>query len=241
VTTRPASNWNPIAVALWWTLGPAASAMPAGQAEAAASRGIKTEAEAQRALDQAAVEQRALQERYDAERARCANAFFATQCLDKARRSNAQGRERIHRIEVEAHDFQRQQAARERQAHRESEQARERAEPRRAKPVTKKDEGVANAIAPELTPQQAQAARERYEQRSAAHEQEQARRAEVLIRNRAANLQRFEEKRSKAKAYASDRGRAREENERDRAERERERKKKFEGVDETDRGPQAAP
>jgi colicin import membrane protein len=214
----------------------AGAAVAAGPAAASAEGGreFRTVAEAQAALDDAAATQRSLDKRYSEERARCSSVFFVTQCLDRARRNYAQGHARVHQIEVDAHDFQRRQAAQERESGRETQFARRQAESERHKETGQRSElsrksagdgGEAPDAAEAL--KKSQSSRERYQKRNADHDQEQTKRAEVMIRERSENLRRYQEKQTNAKAYAEERARQREENERSCAEREAERTKKF--------------
>jgi len=184
--------------------------------------------DAQRALTDAAAVGKALDERYAAERGRCVRVFLATQCLDQARRAHTLAHTRIRRIEVEAHDFQRQQAATQRQSHRQIEQARQHDEVGvREEPGRKSGDASKNPLGgPD--PALASASRQRFEQRSAQHEREEAARVQVQIRSSADNAIRFQDKQARARAYATDRARAREENEKSRAEHEQERKRKYE-------------
>jgi hypothetical protein len=198
---------------------------------------ITTAAEAQRALVDAAAAGGALDRAFEAERIRCAKVFLATQCLDDARRVHAGGSAQIRRIEVEAHDLQRHQAADERQVQREAAVTpppaathadRTPSAHGAAAPKGAGDKAAGDAAA-DAARQQAQeiAARERYVQRQSQHDRDQAQRVQIQIRDSADNAQRFQDKQAHARAYAVEKAKAREENEKSRAEHEQERKKKF--------------
>jgi len=206
---------------------------------------ITTSAQAQRALAATAVAGGALDRAFEAERVRCAKVFLATQCLDKARRAHAQASARIRRIEVEAHDLQRRQAADERQAQREAGAAPARtgahsdrtASAHGAAPSRSGGDKPAGDAATDAARLQAQelASRERFGQRQIQHDRDEANRVQIQIRDSADNARRFEDKQAHAKAYAVEKAKAREENEKSRAEREQERKKKF-GLEQPDGG-----
>jgi len=234
----PAATLTAIVVLAWGSCAAAGEAPSVAQMDQHFPKGsITTPADANRALVEAAAGQKGLDERYVTERARCAHVFLATQCLDNARREHAKGSTVARRIEVEAHDLQRQQAASERQAHREVEQARQDEDDaerggaaRRTAETPKKSASHAaeSNVQAQRHPAQEAVSREQYERRNAEHDRDQAKQVEVQIRNRADNARRFEDKQAQAKAYAVGRAHERAENEKSRAEHERERKKKFE-------------
>jgi colicin import membrane protein len=194
---------------------------------------ITSESVAERALIDAEAAQKALDAQYRAESARCARVFLATHCQNEARRAHTIDQEKVRRVEVEAHDLQRQLAAQQRASRRDEEQAQQRKEEaerpekeRQGQNAAQKRVDQTQERAQDALRQQAQSAasRDRFEKRNVEHESEQAKRADVQIRNSPENARRYKEKQARAKAYAADRARERDENQKVRAERERKRK-----------------
>jgi hypothetical protein len=194
---------------------------------------ITTPALAEQALADAAAMRKTVDTRYKAESARCVRVFLATECEDKARREHTLGQSQAHRIEVEAHDLQRNLAAQERASQRDSQrgprqqQEAERPEKERAaQKAAQQRADRAQDHAQDTLRQQAQAPgnRQRYEQRNTQHDQDEANSASVKLRDVAQNERRYQDKQARAKAYAADRAREREENQKTRDERERKRK-----------------
>lgn len=215
-----------------WGLAAAALAAPVDFDKRYPAGSIRTEAAAQQALQDAAAARQQIDERYRTDSARCAHVFLATECQDNARRARTQGETQVHRVEVEAHDLQRQVAAQRRAQQRDAEQAQwqkqEAVRPVREQEARKSASQRADRAqeqAQEALRQQAQAAanRERYQQRNAQHRQDEDQRASVQLRNAADNERRYEEKQAQAKAYAASRAREREENRKAREERARKR------------------
>lgn len=68
---------------------------------------IVTRADAERALTQARAVQQRLQGDYEAQAARCDQAFFVNRCMLAARRQRRDGEAAVHRVTLEAHDLQR--------------------------------------------------------------------------------------------------------------------------------------
>jgi hypothetical protein len=194
---------------------------------------IDTEARAEQALTDAAAFRQAVEDQYQGERARCAHVFLATECHDKARRAHTLGETQAHRVEVEAHDLQRRLAAQQRATRRDAQQVQQQFEEARRPEKEREAEKSALQRADKAARDeqdrvklQAQAPgnRERYEQRNAQHEQDEAQRANVLLRNVAENERHYADKQSQAKTYAATRARERVENQKVREERERKRK-----------------
>jgi colicin import membrane protein len=194
---------------------------------------ITTASVAEQALADAATTRQAVDARYKAESARCAHVFLATECQDRAHRAHTAGQTKAHRVEVEAHDLQRKLAAQQRESERNAQQAmwqqQEAERPEKEHQAQKAAQQRADRAkdhAQDALRQQAQAPsnRDRYEQRNAQHEQDNARRASVELRNVAENERRFQDKQTQAKAYAISRAREREENRKAREDRERKRK-----------------
>ena len=194
---------------------------------------IKTATLAEQALADAAAAQQAIDAHYKAETARCARVFLATECQDKARRAHTTGQTQIHRVELEAHDLQRKLAAQQRESERTAQEAQwrqqeaERPEKEHeARKAAQQRADEAQVRAQDALRQEAEAPanRERYEQRNTQHDQDEAKRASVQLRNVAENERHFQQKQAQAKAYAATRAREREENQKAREERERKRK-----------------
>jgi colicin import membrane protein len=197
---------------------------------------IDTAERAEQALSDAAVLRQSIDAQYKAESARCARVFLATECHDKARRAHTLGETQAHRVEVEAHDLQRKLAAQERATQRSAQRAqwqqeevkrpeKEREAQKSARQRTDKAAQDAQGAAKQQA--QAPANRERYEQRNAEHDQDEAKRANVLLRNVAQNERHYADKQAQAKAYAAARARERVENQKAREERERKRKAEY--------------
>jgi len=199
---------------------------------------IKTATLAEQALADAAAAQQAIDAQYQAERARCAHVFLSSECQDKAHRAHTSGQTQVHRVELEAHDLQRKVAAQQRATERAAEQAQwlqqqaERPEKEReAHKAAQQRADQAQERAQDALRQQTQAPtnRQHYEQRNAQHEQDEAKRANVQLRNVAENERHFQDKQAQAKAYAASRAREREENQKAREERGRKRKAEMGG------------
>jgi hypothetical protein len=194
---------------------------------------IDTDARAQQALADVATFRQSIDAQYKAETTRCTHVFLATECQDKAHRAHTLGESQAHRVEVEAHDLQRKLAAQERAVKRDEQKVQQQLEdakrPEKERDAEKSAQQRADkAVQDEQDRlrQQAQAPanRESYERRNAQHDQDEAKRANVLLRNVAENERRFADKQTQAKTYAATRARERVENEKEREERERKRK-----------------
>jgi hypothetical protein len=194
---------------------------------------IDSDARAEQALADVAVFRQSNEARYKAESARCVHVFLANECQDNARRAHTLGETQAHRVEVEAHDLQRKLAAQQRATRRDAQQLQQQLED--AKRPEKEREGQKSAQQradkaaqdeQDRLKQQAQAPanRESYERRNAQHDQDEAKRANVLLRNVAENERRYADKQAQAKTYAATRAHERVENEKAREERERKRK-----------------
>lgn len=191
---------------------------------------ITTPALAEQALGDAAAAREAIDTRYQAETTRCTHVFLATECQDRARRAHTLGQTQVHRVEVEAHDLQRQLAAQQRAIERDTQQEQQRQQDAERPEKERQAQSAAQqridrAKDRELDAQrqqaQAPANRERYEQRNAQHDQDEAKSASVKLRNVAENERRFQNKQARAKDYAATRAREREENRKAREERKR--------------------
>jgi hypothetical protein len=239
ITRSHSSSALLLAIGLLSVAAPARAALPGpSELDRQYPKGsITTAAQAQRALADTAAAGAALDRAFEAERVRCAKVFLATQCLDNARRAHAQGIAQIRRIEVEAHDLQRRQAADDRKALREAGAAVPQAATHSdrtssahgaAAPKGAGDKAAVDASA-DAARQQAQelAARERYTQRQSQHDRDESQRVQIQIRDSADNARRFQDKQAHARAYAVEKAKAREENEKSRAEHEKQRNSKF--------------
>jgi colicin import membrane protein len=193
---------------------------------------ITTEALAEQALADVQASRQALDARYKAESTRCARVILTTECQDKARRAHMLGQTQAHRVELEAHDLQRKLAAQRRASERDTQQEQlhqqeaERPEKeRQAHDAAQQRVDRAKEHEQDALRQQAQAPanRERYLQRNAQHEQDEAKRVSVQLRNVAENERRYQDKQTRAKDYAASRAREREENRKAREEKERKR------------------
>jgi colicin import membrane protein len=248
VITRPVRIGAAAGVLLLCAAGARSAAPTPAELDQRYPKGsISSAVDAQRALADATAAGQALDRAFESERARCARVFLATQCLDEARRAHARGTTRIRRVEIEAHDLQRREAADVRQARRDSAAVpAERSGQAAQSPAqpSGRTGGAARSPAPPVDParQRAQeiAAREQYEQRITQHKHDEAHQVEIQIRNGTGNARKFREKQEQAKAYAAEKARAREENEKSRAEKEQERRRKF-GTADTEAGAEAAP
>jgi hypothetical protein len=194
---------------------------------------IDSAARAEQALADAATLRQAAEAQYKAETARCVHVFLATECQDKARRAHTLGETQAHRVEVEAHDLQRKLAAQQRATQRDAQQVQQQLEDARRPEKEREAHKAARQRADKAAQDeqdrlkqeaQAPANRERYEQRNAQHEQDEAKQANVLLRSVAENERRFADKQAQAKTYAATRARERAENQKAREERERKRK-----------------
>lgn len=230
------------AASAWAALSPAdlAARYPAGT--------ITTGEVAQKALSDAAAAQAAIDAQYSAEKIRCTHVILMTECQTNALHAHMLGQERIRRVEVQAHDLQRKLAAQQRASQREAEveqqrkdeaerPAKEDAAHRAAK--QRYDESQQRAQDAQRQEAQAPANREKYEQRIAEHERDQAQRTGAQLRDAPENERRYEDKQARAKAYAITRAHEREQNEKNRAERERKRQAAAEQTGQAASGPAA--
>ena len=186
---------------------------------------IKTAATAQQALVDAGTVREALDSSYKSETSRCLRVFLQTACQEKARKTYMKGQEKVHRVEVEAHDLQRELAARQHAADQQAQQEqlrREQAERPQKEADAHKAGQDRSAHAQEQEQEalhkqdQAEGNRKGYEQRNSQHDKDEAERASVRLRSVAQNEKRYRDKQDSAKAYAQSRQREREEKRKER-------------------------
>jgi hypothetical protein len=210
---------------------------------------ITTGEAADKALSEAAAAQAAIDAQYSAEKVRCARVILITQCQNNALHARMLGQEQVHRVEVQAHDLQRKLAAQQRALQREARLEEQRkddaARPAKEEAAHKAaqqraEESQQRAQDAQRQEAQAPANREKYDQRIAGHERDEAQRASTLLRNAPENERHYQDKQAHAKAYATTRAHEREQNEKNRAERERKRKAAMEESGQT-APPQPAP
>jgi hypothetical protein len=229
--TQPNFEW--LALLGWVVASTAWAAPPGPDLDQSYPKGsIATSSAAEQALADAAAAAKASDAQYAAESARCAHVILKTECQNNAKREHTLAQNKVHRVELEAHDLQRALAAQQRAAQRQAEQAQRQKEDaerpekeRQAHVAAQKRSDDSQQRAQDALRQQAQAPtnREHYEQRNAQHDRDEADRASAQQRNVAENERQFQEKQERAKAYAVSRAHEREQSEKARAERERKR------------------
>ena len=190
---------------------------------------IKTAAAAQQALSDAVAFRDALEAGYKSKSAHCLHVFLQNACQDGARRIYMKGQEQLHRVEVEAHDLQRQLAAQQHTADQKTQEAqwrKQQAERPQKEAEAHKSAEQRSAHAQEQAQEaqqrqdQAEGNRKSYQQRNAEHDKDEADRASVHLRNVAQNEKRFRDKQDSAKSYAQSRQRERDEKRKEREEHE---------------------